>query len=81
MSWKSFGYKSYQEYLESDLWKEKKEHIMKVFKRRCYVCHSYSFLVVHHKTYESVCNEGKEDVVVLCRSCHEKIHKGEITLE
>jgi len=39
------------------------------------MCSSHdATLDVHHKTYENYGDERPEDLVVLCRSCHQKVH-------
>jgi 5-methylcytosine-specific restriction endonuclease McrA len=75
MSWKSFGFNSYQEYLDSWLWKDKEKLILEMFNYTCQECGSKKNLQVHHLTYDSVCNENSHDVIVLCKKCHEKKHK------
>lgn len=70
--WKALGFKTYNEYLESDLWKEKREFILDQLGRICSKCGSKKNLLIHHKTYESVANESIHDVAVLCWRCHEK---------
>lgn len=70
--WKALGFETYQDYLNSYLWKEKRDWIIEVLGDRCSVCGSRKNLHVHHKTYDSVGNEGQEDVEVLCSECHKK---------
>ena len=41
---------------------------------KCETCGSTYRLVVHHKTYERVGNEQLEDLSMLCRACHLKVH-------
>lgn len=67
----SFGFKSYQEYLNSWYWEDKKKCVMKT---ECEKCGSKKQLQVHHKTYASLCNENQHDVICLCKQCHEEEH-------
>lgn len=73
---KALGFESYQEYLESNLWKEKRTWILKCFKNKCQKCGEKGFLQVHHKNYNSVGNENMDDVTVLCYKCHKEEHDG-----
>lgn len=67
-------YKSYQEYLASDLW----QHIRGAVYRRdngtCRICQSRGS-VVHHLSYEKAVMEGRDLslLALLCRPCHEKV--------
>jgi len=74
MSWGSLGFKSYQEYLNHWTWKEKRDYLI-YLKEKCKCCGSKRNLIVHHKNYDSVGNENMHDVEVLCKNCHEKVHK------
>ena len=74
--WKALGFESYQEYLMSDLWREKREWILECFKGKCQKCGSKNNLQVHHKNYNSVGNENMSDVTVLCYNCHKEVHNG-----
>ena len=71
--WEALGFNTYQEYLMSDLWLEKREYIL-TLKHACEICGGKDNLNVHHKNYESVGNENTEDIIVLCRRCHQKEH-------
>lgn len=74
--WASLGYKSYQEYLASDYWKEKRKWILFVLGNKCSKCESNQDVQVHHKNYDSVGNENIHDVILLCRKCHQEEHNG-----
>lgn len=46
--------------------------------QNCGLCKKYlpmSFIEVHHLTYKRFTKEKIEDLMVVCRPCHEKIHK------
>lgn len=45
-------------------------------KKQCIICGSRENLEFHHLSYDNPMN-----VIVLCRSCHRKLHKGEIKWE
>ena len=72
--WKSLGFSSYQEFLSSPFWLEKKEWILDCLGNECQKCSSKEKLQVHHKSYLNVGNEGIKDVIVLCKKCHEEEH-------
>ena len=64
---------SYRDYLQSDEWKRKTDHVKTAGKYRCKCCRSGKDLEVHHKTYRSIGNESINDLIILCRACH-KLH-------
>lgn len=60
------------EYLQSDHWKRTREAALQRADHRCQVCNSsWETLDVHHRTYERVGHELPEDLLVLCRTCHD----------
>lgn len=67
----------YQEFLETDYWKNVRETKISMSGYKCQLCGSKSNLNVHHNSYEHHGQEHKhlEDLVVLCRECHEVFHK------
>lgn len=68
---------SYPEYLQSKYWQDSRVQFLKDASFCCQKCKAKDVeLHVHHKTYE---NRGREwmfpnDVIVLCRACHESEH-------
>lgn len=67
----------YDEFLQDPRWKAFRQFVFSVRGRKCERCQSSGNLQVHHIKYkegllpwEYTCN----DVMVLCRGCHEKIH-------
>jgi 5-methylcytosine-specific restriction endonuclease McrA len=67
---------NYQEYLNTPHWERVKTEAFRVYGRECAICGSNYVLQVHHKTYEHRGDEENhlEDLMVLCRDCHEKMH-------
>jgi hypothetical protein len=63
----------YTQYLESEHWKLFREKILTA-RPICEECKSDKNIHVHHLTYENLWNEKPEDVKVLCRNCHCKVH-------
>lgn len=64
----------YDEYMKSPEWITKRKKALTKAGYRCSKCHTQNYLNVHHKTYERRGHERQEDLVVLCRKCHEKAH-------
>lgn len=67
--------KVYEDYIKhSPIWKEKAR---KIRERDgvCRRCESGKQLHVHHKHYRSLGCELDSDLVLLCKSCHDKLHK------
>lgn len=75
----------YHEYLNSNAWKTQRKWALIRANNQCERCGAqgrlgkkgsigYSMgdsLDVHHKTYENFKDEQPDDLIVLCRSCHE----------
>ena len=64
----------YQEYIQSDKWKFKRDLVLLFWQHRCSMCGRGVNLHVHHRTYKRLGNEQLNDLVVLCDRCHE-IHQ------
>ena len=64
----------YDEYLLSPEWKERRNRIVRRDKNQCQSCASKSQLNVHHLTYARIGNEHDDDLVTVCRACHQRIH-------
>lgn len=66
--------KNYDSYLKSNRWREFKKLIIDKRGEMCEKC-GVKATDLHHKTYARLFNELPEDVLLLCRSCHEAIHR------
>lgn len=71
----------YDEFLQDERWLAFRKFVFVVRGCKCEMCGSYEHLQVHHikykeglRSWEYTCN----DVMVLCRNCHAKIHGKEI---
>lgn len=73
-TYQALGFKTYQDYLNSEMWQEKKKWILECFGKRCQKCGATKALNVHHINYDSVGNENMHDVTVLCYDCHQEEH-------
>lgn len=70
---------TYEDYLSSAHWKEKKSERLKLSNYCCDVCGDDEIqLQVHHKHYETLGHEDMDDLATLCPYCHKDVHK-EIT--
>jgi hypothetical protein len=68
-------YKMGAKYREEPEWKVKRTQALMRAEYKCQTCPARdTALDVHHNNYENYGNERPQDLVVLCRSCHEKIH-------
>jgi hypothetical protein len=65
----------YEKYINSSAWKNKRILVLARDGHRCQKCYSQTTLDVHHKTYRRFGRERLEDLVSLCRLCHEKEHR------
>ena len=67
--------KNYRDYLRTKHWKNIKKMYNKMYKYECSCCGSNKTgLHLHHITYDRVGNEEIDDLVYLCKECHNKIH-------
>lgn len=64
----------YQDYLQTDHWKQTRAVALDAAGRRCQLCNSPERLQVHHRTYERRGEELPSDLIVLCNSCHSTFH-------
>jgi hypothetical protein len=65
---------TYHEYLESPEWDERRKAKLDEAGYRCQLCNKASKLSVHHRCYDRVFNELPEDLIALCKKCHQKFH-------
>lgn len=67
-------FKSYEDYLKSDLWKQKRSTVLSVLGGRCQICKDKTGITVHHVSYERIGKELIDDLQVLCKDCHKMVH-------
>lgn len=65
---------SYQNYLQSEHWKELKKLKWIRSKKRCAVCDITKGLDVHHLKYKNLYDVGTNHLRLLCRRCHFLLH-------
>lgn len=67
----------YDDFLLTPYWKAIAEKVRYRAKHKCQLCNGTEGLSVHHSTYEHHGDELNhlEDLICLCRDCHEKFHE------
>jgi 5-methylcytosine-specific restriction endonuclease McrA len=70
--------RSYEDYLQSEVWREKRLLVLQRDNFICQGCLKVSATEVHHLNYEDVPNELLFDLISLCSSCHKRAHRREI---
>ena len=65
----------YQEYLESDWWKSTRKRCIQRYDGKCFCCNHTDNLQVHHLIYDHLGFERDEELICLCRNCHEWIEE------
>jgi len=72
--------KEYREYLLSESWKQRKVDLANEWGNKCAWCGSTNVLNLHHLNYDSLEKETVKDVILLCKGCHLRAHKGTLTI-
>ena len=68
--------KTYTAYLHSKHWKKVRSVALQKAGYKCQACSTKdTILDVHHNSYDRLGNEDPSDLIVLCRSCHAKVHE------
>jgi len=74
--WNLLPLMPYKEYLKTEHWERTRSEAMKRADYRCQMCNAGDCeLHTHHRTYEHLGNEKREDLIVLCEPCHSTFHK------
>ena len=69
----------YEEYLQSDKWKKIRRERFRIDGYQCQICGTAKNLDAHHVSYEHLGQpEEIDDLVTLCRKCHEKLREQDI---
>lgn len=64
----------YEAYLKTEEWNSLRVKVFENCKGVCEVCENSPAEQVHHLTYERIGNEELDDLMGVCRPCHELIH-------
>jgi hypothetical protein len=71
----------YQEYLNSEGWKAKRNMILNMWGNRCALCNEGGELHLHHRDYSRLGNEEVTDVIPLCKPHHARFHETSLEIE
>ena len=70
---------NYHDYLRSEEWQRKRRRRLEMDGYRCQMCGSGMNLQVHHISYDNVRTDAEvEDLVTLCKACHEQVHSTDL---
>ena len=64
----------YRDYLMTEHWAELKRHATNQLGRTCYACKGHDAVEMHHMVYRTYYDCGPDDLIPLCRTCHEIYH-------
>lgn len=64
----------YYDYLMTDHWAELKRHAINQLGRTCFACKGHDSVEMHHMVYRTYYDCGPDDLIPLCRTCHEIYH-------
>lgn len=65
----------YNRYIKSPIWSKKRKEAFLFHGKFCHKCTNTTNLQVHHLTYENIFNEKMEDLMILCKPCHKRVHE------
>jgi 5-methylcytosine-specific restriction endonuclease McrA len=68
----------YTKHINSERWERRRLRAIDEVGGACQMCGSTDRIQVHHLNYDNLGNEKPEDLLVVCRQCHRKVHQGEI---
>jgi hypothetical protein len=66
---------SYEKFIASDLWQNRKNKYYQSHERRCAACNSYKYIQLHHMVYGEFGNEPDEHLIPLCDTHHKGYHE------
>jgi len=65
----------YGYYLRSIEWEEKRNTIQEFCDSICMECGEKTGSILHHESYEHIFDEPYDDLLWVCKRCHNTIHK------
>ena len=68
---------NYNNYINSDRWKEKRNEIMDAYNGICQICADRA-VHVHHLSYKNFTCESFDELLPLCLECHQQMHPDKI---
>lgn len=75
----AMGFASYAEYLKSPHWADvRRRYWASKLPKLCHGCGAHGVpLDLHHRTYKRIGAEYLMDLVLVCRDCHQEVHRYE----
>jgi hypothetical protein len=70
---KAAGFDDYADYLNSPHWRALRTNALG--DNACCMCSGREELQVHHRSYRRLGRENESDLMVLCRVCHNRVHR------
>lgn len=73
----------YTKHINSDRWERRRQQAIQDVGGTCQfikngkLCGSTDRIQVHHLSYDNLGNEKPEDLLVVCRECHRRVHERE----
>lgn len=64
----------YDSYINSIEWADFRQKYFERHPRECTICGSKDVVQIHHINYNSLGCEKDDDLIALCRGCHQKVH-------
>lgn len=69
----------YSQYIKTNHWKTLRERFInsRRFTGECFVCGKSldkKYAIIHHKTYKYIWKEKLQNLVAICRTCHQEVH-------
>jgi 5-methylcytosine-specific restriction endonuclease McrA len=65
----------YWQYLRSPQWQRTRMEYLRRIGWRCERCYTRKTALVHHLSYGRLGSEQPEDLMGLCKECHDKMHR------
>jgi len=65
---------TYNFYLSSPAWQEKRRNILERDNHTCLFCGTNTATQVHHLSYDNLGNETEFELISVCHPCHQTIH-------
>ena len=64
----------YENYIHSSKWRRRRARALMLGNYQCAKCGARNKLQVHHLSYQHLGNELDCELMVLCHSCHQRVH-------
>lgn len=68
------GKMPFEEYRKTPEWRTRRNRVLLRAGNKCELCYESGLLDVHHRTYDRYGDELLNDLIALCRSCHQRFH-------